>query len=92
MYLYDSRKGGIKKITYTENNAQYHWGVSTEGQWALYNTKEDPGCLQDLASVQAELVSTLSTAYDQWWDEVYPEMIKHGGDQGKFRPLPEPWP
>jgi arylsulfatase A-like enzyme len=83
---------GIKKITYTENNAQYHWGVSTEGQWALYNTKEDPGCLQDLASVQAELVSTLSTAYDQWWDEVFPEMIKHGGDQGKFRPLPEPWP
>jgi len=29
-----------------------------------------------------DLVKELSTAYDQWWDKTYPEMIAAGGDKG----------
>lgn len=82
---------GAKKITYTEENAQFHWGVTPSDGWALFDTKSDPGCLNNLALENEKLVSTLVAEYDQWWDEVYPEMIKHGGDNGKFRPLPDNW-
>jgi len=27
-------------------------------------------------------VAKLSKAYDQWWDDTYPEMIAMGGDEG----------
>ncbi len=82
---------GIKKLTYTEENAQFHWGISTPGQWALFDTKQDPACEQDLAMEYEQLVAKLATSYDHWWDEVYPDMIRHGGDMGKFRPIPEHW-
>ena len=82
---------GATRMTYTAENAQFHWGLTTPGQWALFDTRIDPACLNDLAEENKELVSTLSSAYDSWWDEVYPDMIRHGGDQGKFRPIPESW-
>jgi arylsulfatase A-like enzyme len=82
---------GATKMTYTEENAPFHWGVTPPGQWALFDTKDDPACLKDLAAHHPDLVSTLSSAYDSWWDEVFPEMISHGGDQGRFRPIPDNW-
>ncbi len=27
-----------------------------------------------------ELRTKLTTAYDQWWDDVYPKMMERGGD------------
>ena len=82
---------GANKMTYTEENAHFHWGVSSPDGWSLFDTKKDPACMNDLATENAELVSTLSAAYDSWWDEVYPEMIRYGGDQGRFRPIPDSW-
>ena len=73
---------GAKKITYTEDNAQFHWGVSTPNQWSLFNSKKDPACQNDLTAEMPELVKKLSTAYDTWWDTTYPEMIAAGGDKG----------
>jgi arylsulfatase A-like enzyme len=78
---------GGTRLTYTKENAQFHWGVTPPEGWALFDTKTDPACQHDLAAVHPELVSTLTSAYDSWWDEVFPEMIRHGGDKGKFRPL-----
>ena len=44
--------------------------------------EKDPGCLEDLSGTKPELISKLARSYDQWWDEVYPEMIAAGGDLG----------
>lgn len=74
-----TRAGATRRI-YTENNAQFHWGASPQGRWVLFDTKQDPACQNDLAIEKNGLVSRLSAAYDKWWDEVYPEMIEHGGD------------
>ena len=82
---------GADKMTYTEENAQFHWGVTPPEGWALYDTKSDPGCKNNLAADQAELVLTLTAAYDNWWDEVFPQMIRNGGDEGRFRPIPDSW-
>ena len=71
---------GLKTTTYTQGNAQYHWGVS-DG-WALYNVKKDPGCLSNMAAEYPERVGTMVKTYDAWWDEQYPIMIARGGDAG----------
>lgn len=71
---------GLKTTTYTDGNAQYHWGVS-DG-WALYNVKQDPGCLNNQAANYPERVATMLKTYDGWWDEQFPIMMKRGGDAG----------
>jgi arylsulfatase A-like enzyme len=85
-YLRKVQKGAVK-LTYTEENAQFHWGVTQPGLWSLFNTKYDPACINDLAAVKNEVVSELAQAYDDWWEAVFPSMIESGGDKGNFRPL-----
>jgi hypothetical protein len=48
----------------------------------LFDVKKDPGCRNDLSEKRPGLVAKLSKAYDQWWDDTYPEMISMGGDEG----------
>lgn len=76
---------GATRANYTKENAQFHWGV-TGGRWALYNSRKDRACEKDLAQSNPELVEKLSQAYDSWWEDVYPEMIAAGGDEGE--PIP----
>ncbi len=71
---------GRKGAVYTQTNAPFHWGVTPPGQWVLYDVKKDPTCQTDLAASDPDRVKGMSTAYDQWWDEVYPVMIERGGD------------
>ncbi len=78
---------GATRATYTKDNAQLHWGVTPHGHWALFNLKEDMTCQKDIASRHVELTSKLASAYDKWWDGVFPTMIKHGGDKGVPLPL-----
>ena len=73
---------GLKTTTYTEGNAQYHWGVTPADRWVLFNVKEDPECSTDLSSANPEIVATMAAAYDGWWDEMFPIMIERGGDVG----------
>jgi len=80
-------EAGATSETYTDGNAQFHWGVSAKGRWALYDTKNDPACQVDLYFDEPGLVEELSDAYDLWWDEVFPVIIELGGDVGKFRPV-----
>ena len=74
---------GLKKATYTADNAQFHWGVSPAGGWSLFETKQDPKCENDLSAEKSEMTSKLSQAYESWWESVYPEMIAAGGDAGE---------
>ncbi len=73
---------GLKTTTYTDGNAQYHWGVSPRDRWVLFDVKADPQCQKDLSKEKPEIVSKLSAAYDKWWDDMYPVMIAHNGDAG----------
>lgn len=79
---------GAVRATYTKENAQFHWGVTPRNRWALFDLKADPECRRDLAGDEPEAVAKLSKAYDQWWDDIYPEMIAAGGDEGEPRSLP----
>lgn len=85
-FLRATEAGGTSE-TYTDGNAQFHWGVSPKDQWVLFDTKNDPACQYDLSAKKTVLVQSLVSAYENWWDEVFPEMIRLGGDKGKFRPV-----
>ena len=71
---------GGKGANYTKENAQFHWGVTPPGRWALFDVKKDPGCQNDLAESESKRASTMAAAYDSWWDKVYPVMVERGGD------------
>ena len=73
---------GSKNMTYAHGTAQYHWGVSPKDHWVLYDVKKDPGCKNDLSKEKPDMIRTLSTAYDKWWDNIFPVMIAKGGDLG----------
>ncbi|MEM7391579.1 MAG: arylsulfatase, partial [Verrucomicrobiota bacterium] len=75
---------GAISHTYTDGNAQFHWGVTPSGRWVLFNSKTDPACQNDLSAEHPLLVEKLSNAYEQWWGEVFPQMIAAGGDHGVF--------
>ncbi|MDW5290144.1 arylsulfatase [Formosa sp. PL04] len=85
-FLRATKAGGTSE-TYTKANAQFHWGVSPQDTWVLYDTNLDPACQNNLSETNPELVKSLSEAYDNWWEAVYPEMIRLGGDKGEFRPV-----
>ena len=75
-------ENGREVHTYAYGTAQYHWGLSPRDRWVLFDVKKDPGCQNDLSEKRPGLVAKLSRAYDQWWDDTYPEMIAMGGDAG----------
>lgn len=78
--LRNVEKGGTSAV-YTKDNAQFHWSASPAGRWVLFDVKKDPACQNDIALSKPELVSTLAAAYDRWWDNIYPDMLKAGGDK-----------
>ena len=71
---------GSKRANYTKENAQFHWGVTPPGRWALFDVKKDPGCQNDLAAAEPQRAASMAAAYDAWWDKTYPVMVKRGGD------------
>jgi arylsulfatase A-like enzyme len=75
---------GLRIATYTADNAQFHWGVSPPVRWALFNIRKDPACRTDLSADKPDLTGKLARAYDDWWEEVHPQLIKAGGDRGEF--------
>ena len=79
------KKTKMARAVYTQKNAQFHWGVSPALRWALFDTQSDPSCQQDLTTEKPELASTLTDAYDRWWEKVYPVMMKAGGDAASAR-------
>ena len=78
-----SVEAGSTQAVYTKAKAQFHWGVTPHGRWALFDLKHDLTCQKDLAAEKPELVSQLAAEYDKWWDSLYPTMIQLGGDKGE---------
>lgn len=74
-------EGGATRAQYTSNRARFHWASSPRGRWVLFDTKSDPACNHDLSGQEPELVIKLAAAYNDWWEEVYPQMIESGGDR-----------
>ncbi|MCX6854536.1 MAG: arylsulfatase [Verrucomicrobia bacterium] len=81
---------GSNAATYTKTNAQFHWGVTPRDHWSLFDLKSDMNCQKDLAAEKPELATKLATAYDHWWDALYPTMIQLGGDKGEPDLLKKP--
>lgn len=75
-YLLMLQAGG-DAVPYT-TKGQYHWGL-TDG-WELYDVHADPGCEKNLTAEKPELTDRLEKAYDAWWERIFPEMMKNGGD------------
>ena len=73
---------GLTTTTYARGSAQLHWGTTTPGQWALFDTLADPGCQIDLSTEKPKLVKEMSLAYDRWWERTFPVMMAKGGDAG----------
>ena len=73
---------GLTTTTYAKGSAQQHWGATPMGHWALFNVKNDPGCQKDLSKTHPELAASMAASYDVWWDEMYPDMMARGGDEG----------
>jgi arylsulfatase A-like enzyme len=71
---------GVTKHTYT-NNAQFHWGLTPGKDWALYDVNKDPACMSNLSVEKPDILTRLHAAYEQWWDDMFPEMIAAGGDK-----------
>ena len=71
---------GAKSAIYTKENAQFHWGVTPPDHWCLFDLQKDPACTNDLADKKPDLAKKLATAYEAWWDDVYPVMIARNGD------------
>lgn len=76
------RYNELQTTTYAKGSAQYHWGVTPKNRWALYNVKDDPGCIQNLADFESNRVRKMAAVYDAWWDETFPVMMARGGDEG----------
>ena len=55
-------QNGITKITYTKENAQFHWGVSPTERWALWNHR-----CPDNADFDGELPPLLARATTHHW-------------------------
>jgi len=75
-----AQKGTIGPAVYTstKESSAFHWSV-TDG-WELYDARKDPSCNSSLSVAMPELQQRLTASYEKWWDDVYPEMMKRGGD------------
>ena len=49
--------------------------VRGAADWQLFDLKNDPGQTNDLAARQPDVVKQLSSAYDQWWINVQPNLV-----------------
>ena len=56
---------------YTRNFA-FHYALTPDSGWALYDVKADPACEHDLAAADAATATRLRTAYRDWWKSVLP--------------------
>lgn len=73
-------EGGKTSANYTRSNAQFHWGVTPRDRWMLFDTASDPACEHNCAPDEPERVKAMAAAYDRWWDETHPLMVRRGGE------------
>jgi arylsulfatase A-like enzyme len=60
---------------YTKDFA-FHYALTPESGWSLYDVKADPACEHDLAAAEPAIVARLRGAYREWWQGVLPIVQK----------------
>ncbi|MCX7045022.1 MAG: arylsulfatase [Candidatus Sumerlaeota bacterium] len=60
---------------YTRNFA-FHYALTSENGWALFDVKADPACEHNLADAESATVARLRGAYKEWWQGVAPIVQK----------------
>ena len=67
-------------------NARFTLVKNTE----LYDLKADPGETKNVIGEHPEVVATLRSAYDKWWDEVQPLLVNENpSNVPKINPMKE---
>jgi arylsulfatase len=56
-------------------------------KWELYDLSADPSESHDLSGAQPDLVKTLLTTYDQWFDSIQPDLVNEAEPIGKPNPF-----
>ena len=57
---------------YSKINHKFHYAMTPNQDWALYDISKDLPQNENIADQHPELVQDLIKKYDAWWDEVYP--------------------
>ncbi|RXK55941.1 arylsulfatase [Oleiharenicola lentus] len=62
---------------------------ATEPAWQLYDYVNDPGEQHDVAATHPGVVQKLAANYDQWWDEMRPQLVNEDAPLPKLNPFKE---
>lgn len=60
---------------YTRDFA-FHYALTPESGWALYDVAADPACERNLAAAEPGTVVRLRKSYESWWQTVLPTVEK----------------
>jgi arylsulfatase A-like enzyme len=61
----------------------------TQQQWQLFDLGRDPGETTNVAEMYPDIVNTLATAYDAWWDSLPPYLVNEQQTGPKYNPFHE---
>ncbi|MEO1021537.1 MAG: arylsulfatase [Bacteroidota bacterium] len=81
LFTHQSRWDSLEQHPSSVRDNRYR-AVNYGGQWELYDMLADPAQQRDIATKAPEILSTFSTAYEEWFQEV-----SQGLDKPRFIPL-----
>jgi arylsulfatase len=81
-------KGKAAESKY-KNSAIQNSCFSLVNNEELYDLKADPGETTNVIAQHPEVVASLRTAYDQWWEAVQPLLVNENVKAPKMNPLKE---
>jgi arylsulfatase len=61
----------------------------TREQWQLFDLAHDPGEKTNIAADHPDVVSTMSAAYDDWWNSLRPYLVNEQQTGPKYNPFHE---
>lgn len=67
------KKGGIKGALYSNDPEDYR--LTHNGDWELYNIKQDIHQDHNIAAENPEIVKKMEAFYESWWDDVTTKLI-----------------
>ena len=72
--VFQRAKTGQDRVSYSKQKGQFHYASTTQGQWALYDTRKDPAQHKNLAKENPKIVKKMAAGYEKWWNEVSPKL------------------
>ncbi len=77
--LYQKVINGRKQAGYSKN-ADFHYAVNQQPDWALFDVSQDSDQNEDLVLKYPKIVDEMSGAYEKWWKEVFPHIHRTADD------------